>query len=304
MLNPAESGWRSFWRRFLHRRTLPALLLLSACLLFLDRSGAAFFQRGKLWLADAAAPVLVINAFSQRLSDRLRGGIADYLVLAASNEGLRAENARLQEHLTRLLDLERRLARYEDLLHVVSLPASSLLTARVLGEVGGPFEQAAILQAGSEHGVAYGHGVVDARGLVGRIIGVGATTSRVLLLTDFNSRVPVLVEPGGMRGIAGGDGSETLRLEYLPEDAGVSLGDRIITSGDGGFLPAGLLVGVVVDFADGEPVIDPFMEAESLEWVRVLTRASMHDVPRGAGSLSRGGPLAATGAPARRGVVR
>ena len=304
MLTTAESGWQRFWRRFLHRRSLPLLLLLSIVLLSLDRSGADFFQRGKLWLADAAAPVLQASAFSRHLSDGFRRGIADYLALASSNESLRAENARLQEWRALAVDLRRRLARYEDMLHVVDLPESSFLTARLLGEVGGPFEQAAILQAGQTHGIAYGHGVVDTRGLVGRIVGVGQKTSRVLLLTDFNSRVPVLLEPGGARGIASGNGSDTLRLEYLPEDTGVSLGDRVVTSGDGGFLPAGLLVGMVVDFDDDQPIVEPFMQTGRLEWVRVLIQSSVHDVPRsaGAGPLSRGAPLAATAAP--KGVVR
>ena len=76
----------------------------------------------------------------------------------------------------------------------------------------------------------------------------------------------------------------------------------MVTSGDGGFLPAGLLVGRIVDFDAGRPLVEPFMQAGRLEWVQVLIQATMHDVPRGdsAGSPFRSAPLAATGAAATR----
>ena len=308
VLTPAENGWQSFWRRFTQRPSLPALLLLSLCLLLLDRSGVAFFQYGKLRLAHAGAPIVEMSSVSRHLSNKVRSSVEAYFALAASNAELRTENARLRTWRIRAHKLQHTLGVYEELLHVVRLPESSFLTARVLGEMGGPFERALILQAGRDHGIADGHGVMDAHGLVGRIIGIGDKTSRVLLLTDFNSRIPVLVESSGThekdtppsRGIISGDGSATLRLEYLPKDAGVTLGDRVVTSGDGGFLPAGLLVGMVVAFEEEQPLVEPAMVTEHLEWVRVFTQASRHDVPpAGSDSFSETGatdanaPLAA-----------
>ena len=279
MLAPSESNWQRFWRAFLSRRELPALLLLSLVLLFFDRSGAGFMQRSKLFFTDVAAPLLELSARSGEASDEFWRSAQNHFSLRERNDQLREQNEQLLEWRALALELQRRLVRYEDLLDVVALPEESFLTARALGESGGPFEQAAILQAGREHGVAYGHGVIDSQGLVGRIIGVGERTSRVLLLTDFNSRIPVQVEPGGARGIASGDNSDTLLLQYLPEDEKVKPGDRLVTSGDGGFLPAGLPVGVVVGFAEDVPLVEPFMRADRLEWVRILAQASLHDVP-------------------------
>lgn len=288
MMTPTESGWRGFWRRFPRRRSLSLLLGFSLLLLALDVSGIGFFQRGKFAVTGAAAPLIETLAYGRHFSDGARRIVADHLLQADANERLRAENARLREWRAHALNLRRRLSRYEELLQVAP-PPDAARTARVLGEIGGPFERAVILQAGRAHGILYGHGVVDAHGLVGRIVGVGETTSRALLLTDFNSRVPVFVEPSGARGIAGGDGGDALRLEFLPEGAAVSLGDRVVTSGAGGLLPAGLLVGVVVSVEAGAPVVAPFMDAARLEWARVLLQSSRHDIPE----TPREDPLAA-----------
>lgn len=274
----AETNWQ-FWRRLMYRRELLVLLLLSLLFLVMDRSGAHVPERAKLWVTDAATPLFELAARGGRITGDIRRRIEDHFAVVAHNDRLRTENAELLEWRERFLESQHRLQHYEELLQVVHLSETPSLTARVISEVGGPFEKAVILRAGKEHGVAYGHGVVDARGLVGRIIGVGSRTSRVLLLTDFNSRIPVLFKPGDFPGIVRGDNSAFLHLQYFPKDETVSLGDQVITSGDGGFLPAGLPVGVVVGFEGKKPIIKPFLETNRLEWVRVLNGHWLHDVP-------------------------
>ena len=281
MWAPVESKWQRAWRSFAHRHEITFLLVFSVILLVLDRSGAEFFQRGKFWLTDAFAPAVALTVRAGEASDALWFATQNHFSLLKRNEELSAQNSRLLKWRTRARDLERRLAYYEDLLDVVAIPDSSYLTARALGESGGPFEQAVILQAGRQDGVEYGLGVVNAQGLVGRIIGVGDKTSRVLLLTDFNSRIPVLMESGGAHAIVTGDNSNLLRLEYLPEGEKVAPGDLVVTSGDGNSLPAGLPVGEVIDVSDDTPVVLPYMQANRLEWVRILIQAVQHDIPEG-----------------------
>ena len=281
MWAPVESRWQRAWRGFAHRHEIAFLLGLSVILLFLDRSGAEFFQRGKFWMMDVFVPVVALTVRSGEASDAIWFATQNHFSLLERNEELRAQNSRLLKWRSRAQDLERRLAHYEDLLDVVTVPDSSYLTARALGESGGPFERAMVLQAGKQDGVEYGLGVVNAQGLIGRVIGVGDTTSRVLLLTDFNSRIPVLIESGGAHAIVTGDNSNLLRLEYLPEGEKVALGDLVVTSGDGNFLPAGLPIGEVVDASNEIPIVKPYMQAHRLEWVRVLIQAVQNDIPEG-----------------------
>lgn len=279
MWAPVESKWQRTWRSFAHRHEIALLFAISVVLLSLDRSGAEFFQRGKLWMMDVVAPIVRLTTRSEDASNAIWFATQNHFSLLRRNEELRAQNSRLLKWRSRARDLERQLVHYEGLLGVVAVPDSSYLTARALGESGGPFEQAMILQAGKQDGIKYGLGVINAQGFVGRVIGVGETTSRVLLLTDFNSRIPVSVESSGAHAIVIGNNSSLLRLEYLPEGESIEIGDLVVTSGDGGFLPAGLPVGEVVGSSDEIPIVRPYMQADRLEWVRVLAQAVRHDIP-------------------------
>ena len=99
---------------------------------------------------------------------------------------------------------------------------------------------------------------------------VGNDAARVLLLTDMNSNVPVVLERGRERAIAAGDNSGRLRLLFLAPAAQPQIGDRIVTSGHGGVFPPGIPVGAVVGFRDGVALVQPFVEAARLEYVRLV----------------------------------
>jgi rod shape-determining protein MreC len=120
----------------------------------------------------------------------------------------------------------------------------------VVAETDGPFVKTRVLNAGAADGVAVDQGVLSEHGLVGRIVSAGEHSARVLLLKDLNSRVPVLIERNDIRAILAGDNSERPQLRYLRSGHGLISGDRVITSGDGGFLPHGLPVGEA--FLDGQ----------------------------------------------------
>ena len=92
---------------------------------------------------------------------------------------------------------------------------------------------------------------MDGIGLVGRISGVGQNTSRVILLSDASSRVPASVQPSGQRAMVAGDNSSAPLLDFLENSDLVRPGDRVVTSGDGGVFPAGVLIGSVAADPDG-----------------------------------------------------
>ena len=112
--------------------------------------------------------------------------------------------------------------------------------------------------------------VTTRKGVVGRVLMVGAAASRVLLITDFNSRVPVRVERTGQNGVAVGRNSQLLSLQFLPVDMDVVVGDRILTSGDGGVFPPDLPFGEVVAVADAAVDIRTLADLENLDFVRIL----------------------------------
>ena len=104
----------------------------------------------------------------------------------------------------------------------------------------------------------------------GRITGVGEKSSRVLLLTDNTSRVPVTIQPSGQRAMLSGDNSSLPVLEFIEDVEEVRPGDRVVSSGDGGVFPAGLLAGNVVMARDGRLRLRLAADYERLEFLRVL----------------------------------
>lgn len=136
-----------------------------------------------------------------------------------------------------------RLEAYERILNLMGEPPEKGVTARVTTEVDGPFSQTLLANAGRLQGVEPGAVAVNEGGLVGRVVHLGERSSRILLISDYSSRLPVLGEVSGVRAIMYGQDREGGRLSDLPEDADFVEGERILTSGDGGAYPRGLVVG-------------------------------------------------------------
>jgi rod shape-determining protein MreC len=111
---------------------------------------------------------------------------------------------------------------------------------------------------------------MDGLGVVGRIAGTGASTSRVLLLTDPTSKVPIILQPSGQRALLVGDNSTTPLIDFVEAPEFVKAGDRVVTSGDGGLFPPGLLVGQVAVAKDRRYRLIPAADYGRLEFLRVL----------------------------------
>ena len=121
-------------------------------------------------------------------------------------------------------------------------------------------------------------------GLVGRISGVGDSTSRVILLTDAASRIPVTIQPSGQQSLLVGDNNPSPLLEFLEDSDQVRPGDRVVSSGDGGVFPPGILVGQLNQGPDGRLRVRLSSDYERLEFLRVL-RSHGTEVIRDIGGL-------------------
>ena len=120
-------------------------------------------------------------------------------------------------------------------------------------------------------GLARGNPVVDGHGLVGRLVEVGRRSARVLLITDLNSRIPVITEKGRTRGILSGSNDSVLKLILQGRQGRPAPGSAIVTSGHGDVFPVGLQVGRIAYSKDGEVFLQTYADFDRLEYVRVIT---------------------------------
>lgn len=254
----------------IQRFTFLSLVVAAFGLMMLGKADTVLVERTRASIADFAAPIL--DALS-----RPAATVDDVIEQIQELAHLRQENARLREEVSRLrgwhsvatnLAVENQSLR--EMLNFVPPPRASFVSARVIADGSGPFSRSALLNVGSRNGVAKGQAVVNDSGLVGRITEVGQRSSRVLLMTDFTSRIPVIFESTRERAILAGDYAPQMRLDLLSPTAKVQVGDRIVTSGHGGLLPAGLTVGTVASIKEGVVRIQPFVDWSRLEYVRVV----------------------------------
>lgn len=254
----------------LQRFTFLSLVLTAFALMMLGKAETVMVERARTTIADIAAPIL--DALS-----RPAASIEEFIVEIAAISQLREDNARLREEISRLrswhsiatnLAVENQSLR--EMLNFVPPPRASFVSARVIADGSGPFSRSVLLNVGTRHNIAKGQAVVNDAGMVGRVIEVGQRSARVLLLTDFNSRVPVVFETTRERAILAGDNSTTMRLDFVSPIAKVTAGERIVTSGHGGLLPAGLPVGTIADGKDNAIRVQPFVDWSRLEYVRVV----------------------------------
>ncbi|GMV61236.1 MAG: hypothetical protein AMXMBFR74_04050 [Parvibaculum sp.] len=258
------------FREFSHRISLVFMLTLAAALLLLGRAETYVFDRARQVVTDLAAPLLEVASRPVAATRRIIERTDEYAYVFDENERLRAENARLLAWKEEALKLQGKVARYEALLNVQVDPSIEYASGRVVSDSGGPFVETVLVNVGTEQGAKSGQAVIDTDGLVGRLVSTGPKASRVLLLTDLNSRVPVVIEPAHYKAVLAGDNTDWPKLEYLAAQSAISPGDRVVTSGDGGLIPPGLPVGLVIQTSSGDLRVQTFSDRGRLDFVRVL----------------------------------
>ena len=166
--------------------------------------------------------------------------------------------------------LEQENARLLDLNKVRLSPQLTYVTGVVLTDNGSPFRRSVLLNVGARDGVQDGWATMDGLGLVGRISGVGEQTSRVILLTDSNSRVPISIQPSGQKALLVGDNTLAPPIDIADNLEDVRPGDRVVTTGDGKVFPADILVGQVAQDRNGRLRVRLAADYGRLEFLRVL----------------------------------
>tara|TARA_R110002124_G_scaffold281236_1_gene455291 strand:+ start:352 stop:1545 length:1194 start_codon:yes stop_codon:yes gene_type:complete len=221
--------------------------------------------------ADAVAgPVGGVFAAPVRWAGAASDYVGGYFFAVSENRRLKAQLADFQQQRDQVIALRNVNARYEAMLGVRTEPPVPMATARSISESRGPFNRARLLDVGSGKGVRVGNPVINEHGLVGRIIGTSPRVSRMLHLTDVASQTPVLIARSDARAILKGDGSGNPRLEFVRGVGSIEVGDRVLTSGDGGGFPRGLPIGVAAKGIDGSWRVKLFSDRGAIDYVRVM----------------------------------
>lgn len=183
---------------------------------------------------------------------------------------LKEENGKLLYWMNRAQQLSQENERLKKELNFVIPEQGNTLTAYIVASNGGSFARSVLVKAGSKDGVQKGYAALYNAGLLGRIVSVGRFSAQLMLLTDYASRVPVVVGDEKYLGIVAGDNTSLLKLTSLPEGAHIKVGDYVTTSGHAGIYPMGLAVGTVVKVDEDDIFVRPFVAREQVDFVQLV----------------------------------
>jgi len=256
-------------RGLLQRFALVLLIGASFALMVIGRVDTATVERIRTGVIDVVGPVLDVLSRPVAAANRLIAEVRDIALLRSELDSLRDENARLLQWQAVARRMEAENSALRQLLSAGPETLPSFVAARVIADSGAPFVRTVLVNSGHRDGVRKGQVVMNKDGVVGRVVEVGERSARILLITDLNSRIPIFDEDSGLRGILAGDNGDLLSLSFLPNQAQVQPGNRIVTSGHGGLFPQGLPIGVATA-RDGHIRVRPYVDLHRLEYVRII----------------------------------
>lgn len=268
----------------LGRLMLGALTVMLLGLFLLWRIDNPRIERLRMEITDRVIPNFSAVTAPVTSAVNILRSARSYSRIYQQNQELRRELHQMKAWKEAALQREQENARLLDLNNVRLDPKFTKITGVVLADSGSPFRQTVLLNVGRRDGIVDGWAAIDGIGLVGRIAGVGERSSRVILLTDTSSRIAVSIESNGQRAMIIGDNTSRPPLEFLEAPETVRPGDRVVTSGDGGVFPSGLLVGQVTQTQSGRLRLRLAADIQRLEFLRVL-RHQPREIISNAGDL-------------------
>ena len=273
-VRPRSSGWGYVhaisWRVLTQRYSFILFIMLALGMLIFGRVQPNLVEKTRTHVMDSLAPVLDAISRPMLATENVVANAKSYFALREENARLIAGNQEMKQWQNAVVAMQDENRELRSLLHFQTEPGLSYISARVIADTGGPFVRGLIVTAGKLDGVREGMAAMTGDGLIGRVIEAGDWSSRILLITDLNSRIPVTVAGSGDRAILAGDNSAQPKLYYLPQDAVLTPGARVTTSGHGGVFPPNLPIGAVVETSHGAYGLVPLADLGRINYVRLV----------------------------------
>jgi rod shape-determining protein MreC len=277
----------------LARLIFGGLVVLLIGLFLLWRIDSPRVERLRIEIIDRVIPNFAWATYPLTGAINIIRSARSYAGIYQQNQELRRELQQMKAWKEAALQQEQENARLQDLNNVRLDPKFVKITGVVLADSGSPFRQTVLLNIGKRDGIVDGWAAMDGIGLVGRIAGVGERTSRVVLLSDTASRVAVTIESNGQTALLVGDNTSNPLIDFLEDPETVRPGDRVMTSGDGGVFPPGILVGQVTQTQSGRLRVRLAADMRRLEFLLVIRHKPLDTISTPASLV--GAPLARPG---------
>ena len=236
----------AFLRRGTQQRfSLFVLIIISVLLILVETIETKPLNKIRSFVKDVVyRGAIVISSPINGISN-LTDFMNDHLNLSSDYDKLVEENEKLKSNISEVDFLALENTQLKKIIDEQVESSSNLVSARVMLEEQSPYLNSFVINIGSNKNIKNGMAVLDGKNFIGRIVDVNFFSSRVLLVADLNSKIPILTVPSGNHAILSGHGKDELSLDYLPENHNVKVGDKIYTSGKEGIFTPGMPIGKI-----------------------------------------------------------
>jgi len=245
-------------------------VLLSIILLITSKVNKEFTNNINEFFINVSSPIVSIVSFPINTSFDLVVNFNQLILAKKENEKLKSELLKLQNYYITSLGIHQENKELRNALNFIKSKTENYKIARIIGISNKIFDNKILIDSGLDRGIKEGQIVTGDRAVIGRVAEVFADKSRILLLTDSNSRIPIIASRTRNRGIISGNNSGLMEILYLPKNHQINLGDKIFTSSDGDVIPPGLLVGIVKRIDKNAVYVAPIENIGSLNIVSII----------------------------------
>ncbi len=251
------------------RFSLLALLFFSILLIILTKLNFAAINYLKIGVNEIVFRTSFIASIPEKYIGYSYRAIEDHILVYKDYNLKKEELEKLKFEKYDVNFLKAENKRLKKVLEDVNLSSDEII-AKVIIDKQSPFLRSIIINKGSKNKIKKGMAVLSDHYLIGKVVEVNFMTSRVLLLSDLNSKIPVTVEPGSVQSILSGNGLNAGKIQYIKNKIPLEAGSVLYTSGTGGLLKSGIPIGKI-DHNENQNSVDFFIDFTQLRFVRILS---------------------------------
>tara|TARA_B100000965_G_scaffold35929_1_gene26567 strand:+ start:763 stop:1614 length:852 start_codon:yes stop_codon:yes gene_type:complete len=251
------------------RFSLLGLLFFSILLIVLGKFNFTAVNYLKLTINEVIYRVSFIASMPERYFRFTSNEINNHVKLYENYNIIKKNLDQLTTEKYRIEFLEQENKRLKKIVEDISFVSEEKI-AKVIVDKQSPFLKSIVLNKGSKNNIKKGMAILHDDYLVGKIVEVNYATSRALLLSDLNSKIPIIIEPGSIQSILSGTGENEGLIQYKKDKIPVNNNSIVYTSGAGGLFKAGIPVGKII-FKEDQDRVNFFVDFSQLRFVKILS---------------------------------
>ena len=246
------------------------LIIITFLIMLIGKADLAIIKKINIIISDLSSPIVSSISNQTKIISNSFNYLSNTASLKEENKNLHLENMKLKKYkiLSNMYESENLLLKNQ--LNLVPQEIPNFITVRAISAPGNVFAHSLLINSGRKVGIEKGNAVLFNGIFIGQIVSVGNNSSRVLLISDVNSMIPVVVSNNRIPSILTGENLILPSLKFLPNNVKLNHGSIVQTSGHGGLLPTGLPIGTVVKHSPEKYYVKPLIDLNLIDYLQVL----------------------------------